>query len=187
MTDLSIRKPRDPHESSGVLPSLSQMEELINQSVFPRGKPTDSEAISAVRKQYQLVVEMWDRLRARRQQTNAFYLTINSGLLVATMAIATSKDILVPKLLPFLSIVLALVGFIICGLWFFTIEIYRSLTDRKQQIIIQMEQILPAAPFSAEACSDGAKPILRPFTVVERGVPVAFAFLYAGLLVIHLI
>ena len=149
---------------------LSQMEEVIDQSVFPRGKPADSE-MPAVREQYKLVVEMWDRVRARRQQTNAFYLTINSGLLVATMTIATAKDVVVPRQL---SIGLDIVGFFICLLWIVTIDLYRLLTDRKKRIITLMEKTLPAAPFSAELSSKGG----LGFTFVEIFVPLVFLVFY---------
>jgi hypothetical protein len=155
--------------------------ESIDHTLFPQGKPTDPEAISMIAEQYKLVVDVWDRVRARRQQSNVFFLSINSALLVAITAI--TKDGSLPKQPSFLSFCVGLVGLIICGLWFETIVNYKSLTDRKYEIIMRLEQVLPGAPFSAESWpSERGKPIQRHFTRIERGVPLAFFLLYLGLL-----
>jgi hypothetical protein len=36
--------------------------------------------------QYKLTVEMWDRIRERRQRSNAFHTTINAALVAAITA-----------------------------------------------------------------------------------------------------
>jgi len=150
--------------------------EVIDQTLFPQGKPTDP-AISMLVEQYKLVVELWDRIRARRQQSNTFYLSINSALLVAMTAI-TKETTASPKL----PLLLSLVGLLICVLWLTTIVNYKSLTDRKYEIIVRLERVLPSAPFSAESLSEHGSPIQRHFTWAERGVASAFWFLYAVLL-----
>src|SRR5215472_12932094 len=123
------------------------MEDSIDKLLFPSGKPTEPAAIDRLAEQYRLAVEMWDRVRARRQLTNTFYLTINSAF-VAGIKIADIETI--KPSFRYLSVV----GLIVCALWIASILNYKSLTDVKQRVIVQLEQVLPCAPFSAEASQD---------------------------------
>ena len=153
----------------------------IDHTLFPQGKPTDSEAISVLSGQYKLAVELWDRIRARRQQANTFYLSINSALLVAITAITAAKEASLSKQLPPL---LFWAGLLICVLWIVAILNYKSLTDRKYEIIMRLEQALPSAPFSAESSpSEHGWPVQRHFTWAEFGVAWVFFLLYLGLLI----
>jgi hypothetical protein len=159
----------------------------IDQTLFPQGKPADPAAISMLVEQYKLAVQVWDRIRARRQQSNAFYLSINSALLVAFTAITTAKAEakadFIPKLL---TLPLFFAGLLICVLWLLTILNYKSLTDRKYEIIMRLEQALPSAPFSAESWNDHGRPIQRHFTWAEFGVAAIFFCLYAALALVAL-
>jgi hypothetical protein len=119
--------------------------------------------------QYKLAVEIWDRVRARRQLANSFYLTINSAIIVALWG----KDS--PA---FGSGYVALAGMIITVLWFLTILNFRSLADSKFTVICTLEKYLPSAPFRAEPRG----PRSFPFTWTERCIPVVFFFMYAGML-----
>jgi hypothetical protein len=143
-------------------------------AVFPSGKPVEA-ALDKLVDQYRLAVEMWDRVRARRQQSNQFYVSINTAFLTAIVALMgvghMGND--------YLIIVLSMVGLALCVLWFFTIMNYKLLTENKLEIIGQLEQVLPACPFSVEKRSHS------PFTVVERGVSIVFFILYVAVLVIH--
>src|SRR6266496_718798 len=140
---------------------------VLDDKLFPRGKPSEKEAVDRAFDQYKLAVEMWDHVRARRQISNSFYLSINTAFVSATAFFSKGYS----------SRCLPVVGIIICILWIASILNYRSLTDDKYRVIIKLETLFSSAPFSAEA--DGPA---RQFTLVERCVPVAFGVLYSLLL-----
>ena len=143
---------------------------MAANTLFMHGKPTDPADIDRAFDQYKLAVEMWDRIRARRQLSNSFYLSINSAIVGAT---ALSP-------LQFLPRDLAIIGIVICILWIASILNYRSLADDKYRVVTELEELFPSSPFSAES-KFGKK--RRPFTWVERCIPIAFALLYVSLLV----
>src|SRR5690242_16771985 len=91
--------------------------------------------------QYKLAVEMWDRVRARRQQSNSFYATINTALVTAIAA----KDA-VKVYVPYVCFA----GITLCVLWFFYIMLYKNLIDIKQDSIIKIEDMLEQHPFRDE-------------------------------------
>jgi hypothetical protein len=116
--------------------------------------------------QYKLAVEMWDRVRARRQHANSFYVTINSAIVAALIVKGAPEYVIAPA---------AIAGVAVCALWLITIMNYKTLTDGKFHVICQLEQQLPSAPFRSEP----GGPNLLPFTKVERSIPIVFAVLYA--------
>jgi hypothetical protein len=50
-----------------------------HSALFPTAVP-EGKAADIVFEQYKLAVEMWDRVRARRQTVNAFYATISAAI-----------------------------------------------------------------------------------------------------------
>jgi hypothetical protein len=130
--------------------------------------PDDKGEADRLLEQYKLAVEMWDRTRGRRQISNSFFATINAALVAA---IATKDAV------PLYSPYVCFSGLVLCALWFFYILTYKKLIDAKQVVIIRMETLLQSKPFSDE------KQIVDrgglPFTQIERGVPIAFALIYA--------
>jgi hypothetical protein len=136
---------------------------MLKEKLFPGNKPPAKEEIPTVFDQYKLAVEMWDRVRARRQDSNKFYLSINTAI-VGAAALPSLR---------FSSLGLAIVGIIVCILWSANILNYRSLTNDKRDVIIEIETLFPSAPFSAEGSAS------RNFTRIERCIPAAFGLLYA--------
>jgi hypothetical protein len=149
---------------------------MVEDILFPSGPPKSEADVRTTVEQYKLAVEIWDRVRARRQQANALYLSINSALIGATALQQAAR-------LPLEY--LCAVGLLTCLLWSASISNYRTLANDKFQIISRLEQLLPCAPFSAEATviKDGKyRSTRRPFTWVERTLPIVFALLYVTLL-----
>jgi len=143
-------------------------------NLFPNGKPTDPKSLDRIADQYRLAVEMWDRVRARRQQSNAFYVSINSAFIAAI-------NVAQPGVLS--QRYLSLVGLVICVLWVASIINYGSLADDKHFVITRLEQVLPSCPFSAESLlikNGNRRTKRRPFTWIERGVPSTFALMHAN-------
>jgi hypothetical protein len=123
--------------------------------------------------QYKLAVEMWDRIRARRQLSNSFYATMNTALVAAISA----KD-----LVTLVSPYICSAGICLCVLWFFNIR-YRRINIYKESVIIKIETLLPFRPFSAERQDVGDAIIL--LTRIEYLITFVFAALYGFLYVFH--
>lgn len=91
--------------------------------------------------QYKLAVEMADRVSARRMQANTFFLAINTGLL--TIFANLVKDKIITGFSGTLPIIALLV---LCFVWWRIVRSYRQLNSGKYAVILEMEDLLPAAP-----------------------------------------
>ena len=130
--------------------------------------------------QYKVYVEMADNVSERRDRSNAFYLTLLSGLLVVVSAIVTiwgTNSFLASTMVAGIG----LVGVLLCVVWFFNIRSYGQLNSGKFKVIHRMEQELPFA------CHDNEWEVLGrgkdrrlywPFTQVEKWVPVIMGVPY---------
>ena len=130
--------------------------------------------------QYRLVVEMADRLSARRMQANTFFLAVNTGLL--TVLANLVKDGLISGIAGALPLIAMLV---LCYGWWRIVGSYRQLSSGKHAVILALETLLPAAPYGAEwaVLGEGRDPRrYLPLTRVETWVPRLFALLYLLLL-----
>lgn len=133
----------------------------------------------AVLDQYKLYVEMADRVSARRNLTNTFFLSLNSAV-VAVVAAVLGRTPAAP------SIWLLLVGLVIlltqCSAWFVLVRSYRQLNTAKYTVIGAFEERLPAFAYSrAEwgALDEGRNwRTYLPLTHVEQWVPIIFGVSY---------
>ena len=124
--------------------------------------------------QYKLYVELTDRISARRESANSFFLTVNTTLLgfVGYITLKDTSDYLW---------LLGLVGMLICYFWYRLLRSYRDLNTLKFQVIHAIEKKLPLSPYYAEweALDRGTNPALyKPFTHIELCVPWAFIALH---------
>ena len=93
--------------------------------IFMDMRPNDVPSTMLLLEQYKLFVEMTDRNSERRGMTNKFYITILTGLLALTpWAISTT---VLCDLINVLLLVIAVLGLILCGIWFVNINSYRQL------------------------------------------------------------
>jgi hypothetical protein len=130
--------------------------------------------------QYRLAVEMADRLSARRMQANTFFLAVNTGLL--TVLANLVKDGIISGIAGTLPLIAVLV---LCYGWWRIVGSYRQLSSGKHAVILELETLLPAAPYAAEwaVLGEGRDPRrYLPLTRVETWVPRLFALLYLLLL-----
>ncbi|MDD4984860.1 MAG: hypothetical protein PHQ43_03580 [Dehalococcoidales bacterium] len=135
--------------------------------------------------QYKLYVEMTDNISDRRDRSNAFYLTLLSGLLVVVSAIAAIWGADSP-LAALMAIGIGVVGVLLCAVWFINIRSYRQLNTGRFAVIHRMEQELPFACYDEEWEVLGRgkdKSKYWPFTHVEKWVPVIMGVPY-GLLIV---
>ncbi|MCJ7502006.1 MAG: hypothetical protein MUP80_02965 [Acidobacteriia bacterium] len=131
--------------------------------------------------QYKVYVEMADRVSARRQSANAFFLSMNTALLAFVGVVAR----LAPSesLLPWL-VAVCFAGVIVCYCWYRLVRSYKDLNSGKFKVIHAIEARLPLAPYDAEwvTIGKGENPKLYlPFTHVEAVIPWVYLVLYVGL------
>lgn len=135
--------------------------------------------------QYKLYVQMADNVSERRDRSNAFYLTLLSGLLVIVSAIVSiwGADSVTASLM---IGVIGIVGIFLCIIWFFNIRSYRQLNGGKFRVIHLIERQLPFACYDEEWEVLGRSEDRRkywPFTHVEKWVPVIMAIPYFLLII----
>jgi hypothetical protein len=144
-----------------------------------------SEYNSHLLAQYELYVEMADRVSERRQAANTYFLTINTAL-VAMLGIAWSSAIGV--LMSTWFIVVGVGGMILCYSWYRLLRSYRDLNSGKFKVIHAIESCLPLRPYDAEWARLGRgrdSKLYLPFTGIETKVPWVFFFLYMVIIVIN--
>jgi hypothetical protein len=129
---------------------------------------------------YQLAVTMADRMSARRGVANSFFLAVNSGM----MALLGTLDV---RWYP------AAAGIVLCVAWWALLKSYRDLNRAKFEIILALEERLPARVYRDEWDRLRKEPVhftlrpaaLRPWLAqyrelgfIERIVPWVFALIY---------
>ena len=156
-------------------------EGLWNEAVSQENYPTKEEYQEHLLKQYEICVEMADRISARRSVANAFFLTLHTfiigGLGVAYVqgaAFLRNWAVLLP-----LASVLAL-----CFLWWRLLKSYEQLNTAKYKVIGEFERRLPASPYWCaewkELGEGSNRKLYVPLTHVEEWVPRIFAVLYVA-------
>lgn len=130
---------------------------------------------------YKMYVEMADRISARRERANSFFLTVNAAL-VAFLAKTTVLGNVIGSHL--LDLLVPLAGAVLCYLWYRIVRSYRDLNSAKFKVIHTIERQLPIRPYDAEweSVGRGKNPKLYlPFSHVEQVVPWMFVVFYAVL------
>ncbi|MEV7283022.1 hypothetical protein AB0O01_00375 [Streptomyces sp. NPDC093252] len=134
---------------------------------------------NAVFEQYKLCVEMADRVSARRNLSNTFFLALNSAIVtVLTAAFREAhSQVSVWLLLPGLVIIVS-----VCAAWFALVRSYRLLNGAKFTVIGALEERLPAYAYSRaewRALGEGRDwHRYLPLTHIEQWIPVIFAVAY---------
>ena len=160
---------------------MTEEQPVLKDVLFPHGPPTERDAtVQPLLDQYRLMVETPERVVARRQTANTFFLSINSALLIATGILLREGGVLSPVGAG-VGVGIGLMGLSICFVWWRMITSFRQLNTAKFKIIDLLEQNLPAVVFGAEwvALGRGKNPSLyRPFTHLEKQIPVGLMCLY---------
>ncbi len=132
-----------------------------------------------IMEQYKIYVEMADRISARRNLANTFFLTLHTVSLGA-LGITYDKIHYIERkgliVLPLIA-VLAL-----CYAWFRIVKSYRQINTAKYKVVGLMEERLPSSPYwlaEWKALGEGKNSELyTPLTQVEKWVPIIFAVIY---------
>jgi hypothetical protein len=135
---------------------------------------------SHILEQYKIYVEMADRISARRNLSNVFFLTLHTSIITAIGFALGKIEIIKTEqwtaTFPLAAIV------ILCYVWWRLIKSYRQLNTAKYQVIGDLEKKLPASPYWAaewKALGEGKDDSkYSPLTHLEHFVPMIFGLLY---------
>jgi hypothetical protein len=143
--------------------------------------------------QYKLYVEMSDKVSERRNNANSFFLTANTllitifGGLVALQSEPRGNPAFSPAQLrenpAFLvvAIAAAVAGIALCITWVLLITRYKNLNGQKFVIIHQLEEHLPAKPYTAEENVPSGR--FKRLSSTERLIPSVFTLLYLSVII----
>ncbi|MBU1102586.1 hypothetical protein KJ853_02945 [Patescibacteria group bacterium] len=129
--------------------------------------------------QYKLYVESVEKTSDRRQQANNYFLTINTALI---SLIGLSFQIKIFENLAGIKLVLALVGIVICIVFWYLIRSYKQLNTGKFAVIHEIEKHLPLAlyKYEWEVLGEGRdNKKYYPFSHIELLIPWVFGIIYA--------
>ena len=159
----------------------SSDESDFERILFPSGAVFAEEAGQSILfGQYRLFVDSSEKLVARRQTVNTFFLSINALLLSATGFIV--KDVPQEGTAFAGVLTVGVAGILLCITWRTLVRSYGQLNTGKFAVIHALEQHLPAALFKAEwhVLDEGRdKQKYTSFTKTEARIPIVFAVLYS--------
>lgn len=131
--------------------------------------------------QYKLFIESIEKTSDRRQQANNYFIAINTALI---SLIGLSFQINLFENSPWLKILFAILGIVICFVFYFLIKSYKQLNTGKFAVIHEIEKHLPLALYKYEwqVLGEGKdKTKYYPFSHVELWIPRIFGILYLAL------
>ncbi len=134
---------------------------------------------------YKLGADFADKVSARRNTANGFFLTAETAL-VTVVAFVLGKQR--PEDAVKVAIVTA--GVLLSATWWLQLRSYRDLNKAKFAILIEIEKGLPVALFTDEQKvldGDGSKGLRGRYAelgATERVVPVLFALIWLSLLLV---
>jgi hypothetical protein len=161
------------------------MSQHDDPSTAPAGSAPPPGAADAghVLELYKHYVSTAEAVSDRRQQANAFFLTLNTAIvaLVSYLQPSAGGSLALGRGLELVPIA----GAVICYLWYRVLRSYSDLNRAKFEVINRLEEQLPVRPFRDEwqALGEGEDPRrYRPLGKLERVVPWVFLALHLGLI-----
>ncbi|MCR4422584.1 MAG: hypothetical protein NUV32_08960 [Exilispira sp.] len=147
-------------------------------------KKTDSEK-QILLEIYKTYHDSIEKVAEKRQNTNSFFLTLNTGIL-ELIGFLFQKD--APVILKPLYLILPIIGIISGVFWLKLVNSYRQLNKGKFDFLYELEEQLPFDVYNKEwnKLGKGENPkIYKPLTSIEKFIPKTFIVLY-GLFTIYL-
>lgn len=137
--------------------------ELESVSREEYGKEYDS----VVLEQWKTCVEMANSNTEKRTSSNNIFITINAALLA-----------IVSFSLEYKSMILSIVGIVVCVVWLNSLENYKKLSSVKYHIVNEIEVMLPLKPFTYEWKKLKIEKKYLGLTKIEKILPWLFIVLY---------
>lgn len=151
----------------------------LDDIVFRGRTALDQRELEVLMEQYKLFVDTSERLVARRQVVNTFFLTANTLALSAVGLVA--KEVQTSPLVAIVVVAISIAAIVLCIAWKTLVRSYAQLNRGKFDVIDCLEDRLPAALFRAEwaALGEGNDPKrYKPFTHTEAVVSNIFMVIY---------
>lgn len=151
----------------------------LDDVIFHGQATVDQQQIDVLFEQYKLFVDTSERLVARRQIVNTFFLSVNALVLSALALIAKAATGSFVTAVGIGTVSIATI--VLCVAWKTLVRSYAQLNRGKFAVINRIERELPAALFRAEwvALGEGNKPsTYKPFTSTEARVSSTFITIY---------
>lgn len=123
---------------------------------------------STILEQWKTCIAEANGISEKRNNANNIFITLNTAL----FAVITFS-------LNYKSVLLSVIGIVICILWIYTINSYKKLNSVKYEIINEIEQKLPLAPFLCEWDRLNNKYEYVRLTKIEKFIPWLFIVLYS--------
>ena len=129
--------------------------------------------------QYRLYVATTTKVSEWRSGANTFLLSANTALVTVYGLVAGGSGAGAWRWLT------PVAGLLVCVTWFALIRAYRALNTGKFAVIHEMEKTLPVRLFELEwrHLQSGQTWLYTPLSHVEQIIPLAFATLYAAMIV----
>lgn len=128
--------------------------------------------------QYRLYIEGIEKISDRRQNTNNYFISINTALI---SLIGLSFQIKIFENVTWVKSILAFVGIIICVIFWYLIRSYKQINTGKFAVVHKIEENLPLALYRYEwevlgKGKDEHK--YYPFSHIELYIPWVFGLIY---------
>jgi hypothetical protein len=156
----------------------------IESALFHAIDESDSAQIEQRFEQYKIMVESSERLVARRQGVNTFFLTANGAIITAIGILVQASGVAYLRAVAIVA--LAVAAILISIAWSLLIRSFGQLNTGKFAVINRIERRLPLGLFSAEweALERGENPkVYRSFTEREGWIPKLLVFVYIVVLI----
>lgn len=136
--------------------------------------------------QYKLYVASSEKISDRRQNTNNYFITINTALLTF-LGLSLKVEALAD--LSWARSLLAILGIFICVIFWFLLRSYKQLNTGKFNVIHEVEQGLPLSLYDYEwkILGEGKDyNVYYPFSHIELFIPWVFGAIYLVLAVVFI-
>ena len=153
----------------------------LDDIVFRGRSALDQCEFEALIEQYKLFVGTSERLVARRQVVNTFFLSVNTLALSAVGLMA--KEVQTSPLVAIGVVAISIAAIVLCVAWKTLVRSYAQLNRGKFAVIDRLEDRLLAALFRAEWAALGAgkdPKSYKPFTHTEAVVSNIFMVIYGS-------
>lgn len=128
--------------------------------------------------QYKIYIDSIEKISDRRQHANNYFITINTVLI---SLIGLFCQLKITECICWVKPLIAVMGVIICAIFWFLIRSYKQLNTGKFQVVHEIEKRLPLAlyQYEWEILGEGKNQnIYYPFSHIELFIPWVFGILY---------
>lgn len=137
--------------------------------------------------QYKILIEGINKNNDNRETLNHFWITLN-GTIFAAIAYVKDMQLDIPNPKSLFILVLWGVGIIFSMVWLTTLSNIKRNIDLKNEILIQVERLLPAQIFTTVLIVTGRRKGKNSLSSVEKIIPMLFCIGYiimGGILYIY--